>query len=138
MRKKQTVKSKVYQLKLHDGGLTETDRETAAELNRYFVHVFVKDMNNVANNLNQPQTEVNKLEADLDEISSDAGTVLKKLQILHENKAPGHWRIQWGDNPAMPPPSIPDIEFAPPIGKIVLKLLSACLLQHSFRSILTT
>lgn len=89
MRSKQTVKSSVCQLKLSNGDLTQTDKETASELNRYFASVFIKYIDWKGLMPDDLEKKETKVDLEMDEISFDEDIVRQKLQQLHENKAPG-------------------------------------------------
>ena len=70
MRGKQTVRSKVYQLQLEDGGSTQSDKEAAAEWNGYFAFVFVKyKVGECCNIPDQPIKEFPILNLETEEIN---------------------------------------------------------------------
>ena len=85
MRKMQTVKDVVTALKKEDGKLTDTDQEVADELASCFQHMFTKE----------DEDGIQQEEEDPDSGWSDncitfsTDSVLKKLQQLPKDKAPG-------------------------------------------------
>jgi hypothetical protein len=89
----QTLKIKVCQLQLVDGSSTQSDKEVAAELNRYFASVFVKDIVGDDSFPVSPVEVFPQLNPETEVISFEEDIVRAKLLKLHENKSQGPDRM---------------------------------------------
>ena len=87
MRQTQTVKIQVSQLEKEDGTMTESDKEAADELCRFFKSVFIEDNDLAPSEAKIQQHQFPTFVSPMLCFSRDS--VLKKLTGLHSDKSPG-------------------------------------------------
>jgi len=87
MRQTQTVKVQVSQLEKEDGTMTESDKEAADELCKFFKSVFIEDSDSGPSETKIQKPEFPIVVSPIACFSRDS--VLKKLTGLHSDKSPG-------------------------------------------------